>query len=108
MSIFCFILLLSRISLYVLLLKLLRYFVPGKTTTLGVLTGDIRPTGGQAYVSSHDVTGSEAQGVSMARQNTGFCPQVDPLIELMTGRETLRMFGRLRGIPKQSIVSVNV
>lgn len=44
----------------------------------------------------------------MARQNIGFCPQVDPLIDLMTGRETLRMFGRLRGIPKKSIVSVNV
>jgi len=75
----------------------------GKTTTLGVLTGDIRPTGGEAYVSSYDVTGSESQGVSMARKNTGFCPQVDPLIDLMTGRETLRMFGRLRGIPKKSI-----
>ena len=44
----------------------------------------------------------------MARQNIGFCPQVDPLIDLMTGRETLRMFGRLRGIPKKSIVSVDV
>ena len=26
-------------------------------------------------------------------------PQVDPILELMTGRETLLMFARLRGMP---------
>ena len=75
----------------------------GKTTTLGVLTGDIAPTAGDAFVAGHDVTGETPGGVAAARKNIGFCPQVDPLIDLMTGRETLRMFGRLRGIPKDRL-----
>uniref|UniRef100_A0A7S1DA40 ABC transporter domain-containing protein n=1 Tax=Cyclophora tenuis TaxID=216820 RepID=A0A7S1DA40_CYCTE len=75
----------------------------GKTTTLGVLTGDIAPTAGEAYVAGHDVTGVTPGGVAAARKNIGFCPQVDPLLDLMTGRETLRMFGRLRGIPKHRL-----
>ena len=29
----------------------------------------------------------------------GYCPQVDPLLELMSGYETLWFFGRIRGIP---------
>jgi len=27
----------------------------------------------------------------------GYCPQTDPLLELMTARETLWFFGRIRG-----------
>lgn len=42
--------------------------------------------------------------MSEARKHLGFCPQVDPLIDLMTGRETLHMFGRLRGIPQRKLV----
>lgn len=75
----------------------------GKTTMLGVLTGDIAPTGGEAYVAGHDVTGVTPGGVAAARKNIGFCPQVDPLLDLMSGRETLRMFGRLRGIPQNRL-----
>lgn len=70
---------------------------------MGVLTGDIAPTGGQAYVAGHDITGGTPGGVAAARKNIGFCPQVDPLIDLMSGRETLRMFGRLRGIPEDRL-----
>ena len=29
----------------------------------------------------------------------GYCPQHDSLIEQMTGRETLTMYARLRGVP---------
>jgi ATP-binding cassette subfamily A (ABC1) protein 3 len=75
----------------------------GKTTIMGVLTGDVAPTGGQAYVAGHDITGGTPGGVAAARKNIGFCPQVDPLLDLMSGRETLRMFGRLRGIPEHSL-----
>jgi len=77
----------------------------GKTTALGMLTGDIAPTRGKAFVAGHDITGN---GISEARKNIGFCPQVDPLLDLMTGREILTMFGKLRGIPEDRIVeSVN-
>jgi ABC-type multidrug transport system fused ATPase/permease subunit len=50
----------------------------GKTTTLGVLTGDIAPTSGEAYVGGHDITGVVPGGVAQARKNIGFCPQTDP------------------------------
>jgi ABC-type multidrug transport system ATPase subunit len=70
---------------------------------LGVLTGDITPTSGLAYVAGHDVTGITPGGVAHARKHIGFCPQVDPLLELMTGRETLIMFGKLRGIPPDDL-----
>jgi len=33
----------------------------------------------------------------------GYCPQFDALIDVMTGRETLYMFARLRGIPESCI-----
>lgn len=78
--------------------------IKGKTTTMGILTGDATPTSGEAYVASHDVTGLTKDGVQLARKNIGFCPQVDPLLDLMTGRETLAMFGRLRGIPTGMLV----
>jgi ATP-binding cassette subfamily A (ABC1) protein 3 len=33
----------------------------------------------------------------------GYCPQFDSLLEEMTGRETLIMYARLRGIPEGRI-----
>ena len=72
---------------------------------MGILTGDVTPTSGEAYVATHDVTGFTKDGVRLARKNIGFCPQADPLLDLMTGRETLAMFGKLRGIPSSHLVS---
>ena len=37
------------------------------------------------------------------RQRTGYCPQFDALIDLMTGREMLRMYASLRGVPEEQI-----
>jgi ABC-type multidrug transport system ATPase subunit len=79
-------------------------FTIQQTSILGVLTGDVSATSGQVYVAGHDATGNEERnGVTLARRHIGFCPQVDPLLDLMTARETLRMFGRLRGIPVKYI-----
>jgi len=75
----------------------------GKTTTMGILTGDVSLTHGDAYVAGYDISGRVPGGVDNARKCIGLCPQVDPLLELMTGRETLTLFGRLRGIPNQLI-----
>ena len=36
----------------------------------------------------------------------GYCPQFDALLEKMTGRETLIMYARLRGVPESSINDV--
>ena len=37
------------------------------------------------------------------RRRLGYCPQQDPLLELMTGRETLLMFARLKNLPEARI-----
>jgi ABC-type multidrug transport system ATPase subunit len=68
----------------------------GKTTTLGILTGETAATTGETWVAGFDV--GTGPGLKEARKKIGFCPQEDPLLDLMTGRETLRMFAKLRGI----------
>jgi ABC-type multidrug transport system ATPase subunit len=45
---------------------------------MGILTGDITPTSGEAYVANQDVTGRTIDGVRLARKMIGFCPQADP------------------------------
>ena len=68
-----------------------------KTTTLGMLTGDQQPTSGEAFISGLSLSDPHT------RQLIGFCPQTDPLLELMTGTETLWFFGRVRGIAPASL-----
>lgn len=65
----------------------------GKTTTLGILTGDLQATSGEVFIGGRPL--SDPATMSMI----GYCPQVDPLLDLMNGFETLWFFGRIRGIP---------
>lgn len=44
--------------------------------------------------------------IFQVRQKLGYCPQFDALIDQMTGRETLYMYARLRGIHKHQIEGV--
>ena len=67
----------------------------GKTTTLSVLSGEIPPTSGRALIAGHDVE-LEPQ---LARQNVGYCPQFDALLDNLTCEEHLDLYSRLRGIP---------
>ena len=43
--------------------------------------------------------------ITQVQQNLGYCPQFDALIDQMTGRETLYMYARLRGIEESQIAS---
>jgi len=74
----------------------------GKTTTLSILTGDYLPSAGRARIDGHDVVTDRRR----VRERMGYCPQADPLIELMTARETLVMFARLKNIPEAAIPRV--
>lgn len=64
----------------------------GKTTTLSILTGDFQQSGGEAYIAGQPLSNP------LTRKMIGYCPQVDPLLDLMTGYETLWFFGRIRGM----------
>lgn len=69
----------------------------GKTTTLSILTADAQPTAGDVLI------GGKSASHSSTHRMIGYCPQVDPLLDLMTGFETLRFFGRIRGLPESEV-----
>ncbi|XP_050076110.1 phospholipid-transporting ATPase ABCA3-like [Anopheles maculipalpis] len=74
----------------------------GKTSTFRMLTGDRRITAGDAWV----VGCSLRTQLPAVYRKIGYCPQFDALLEDLTGRETLRIFARLRGIPSYTIESI--
>ncbi|KAM6107258.1 LOW QUALITY PROTEIN: phospholipid-transporting ATPase ABCA7 [Pterocles gutturalis] len=69
----------------------------GKTSTFKMLTGDTEVTLGEAWLKGHSVL-SDLQSV---HQHMGYCPQFDAITDLLTGREHLEFFSRLRGIPEE-------
>jgi ABC-2 type transport system ATP-binding protein len=66
----------------------------GKTTTVRILSTKLRPTSGRAVVAGYDVARQPAQ----VRANIGVTGQDVALDILLTGRENLVLFGRLRGL----------
>ncbi|XP_007499576.1 phospholipid-transporting ATPase ABCA3-like isoform X4 [Monodelphis domestica] len=71
----------------------------GKTTTFKMLTGDETITSGEAFIDGFSII----THIKKVRQRIGYCPQFDALLDHMTGRETLVMYARLRGIPERHI-----
>ncbi|XP_068437505.1 retinal-specific phospholipid-transporting ATPase ABCA4a isoform X1 [Clinocottus analis] len=74
----------------------------GKTTTFKMLTGDIDVTSGEASVAGHSILSN----ILDVHQNMGYCPQFDAVDELLTGREHLHLYARLRGVPELEISRV--
>ncbi|KAM7390730.1 hypothetical protein PAMA_008767 [Pampus argenteus] len=74
----------------------------GKTTTFKMLTGDIDVTSGDASVAGHSIL----TNILDVHQNMGYCPQFDAIDELLTGREHLHLYARLRGVPEAEISRV--
>lgn len=66
----------------------------GKTTTINMLTGKFPPHSGWATVYDKDIV-YEFDDI---RKNLGLCPQYNVLFDLMTVREHLMFFGKLKGI----------
>ncbi|XP_069554079.1 retinal-specific phospholipid-transporting ATPase ABCA4a isoform X2 [Brachyistius frenatus] len=74
----------------------------GKTTTFKMLTGNIDVTSGEASVAGHSIL----TNILDVHQNMGYCPQYDAIDELLTGREHLHLYARLRGVPESEISRV--
>ncbi|XP_059210648.1 phospholipid-transporting ATPase ABCA1-like [Centropristis striata] len=74
----------------------------GKTTTFKMLTGDIPVSGGEAFLNGYSIR-TEMRDV---HQNLGYCPQFDAIDDLLTGREHLEFYARLRGVPEKEITMV--
>uniref|UniRef100_A0A8C5AZL8 ABC transporter domain-containing protein n=1 Tax=Gadus morhua TaxID=8049 RepID=A0A8C5AZL8_GADMO len=74
----------------------------GKTTTFKMLTGDIPVSGGEAYLNGYSIRSE----MSLVHQNMGYCPQFDGIDDLLTGREHLQFYARLRGVPEKEVAMV--
>ncbi|HJT92472.1 MAG TPA: ATP-binding cassette domain-containing protein [Mycobacterium sp.] len=70
----------------------------GKTTVVKILSTLLRPTSGQAVVAGYDVV-SQPEKVRASIGLTGQEPALDPML---TGRENLVLFGRLRGMRRNN------
>ncbi len=66
----------------------------GKTTTLKLLTGLLRPTSGRAWILGRPA------GESEVRSRLGFLPEESYFYRFLTAAETLDFFGRLFGLPR--------
>jgi len=73
----------------------------GKTTTFKMITGDEPISSGDIYVNGCNVKNS----IQQVQRQIGYCPQFDGLLDQLTGRETLTLFSRLRGIKEYEIPS---
>jgi len=71
----------------------------GKTSTLNMLTGAVLPSAGSAFLGGFDIV----QDQRKVRRLLGFCPQHDALLDRLTVREHLELFGRIKGIPNHAI-----
>ena len=71
----------------------------GKTTTLRCLSTILTPTAGTARINGHDLN-HEAEAV---RRSIGFLSGAIGLYSRLTPRETLRFFGSLYGMAKESL-----
>ncbi|CAN8014162.1 unnamed protein product, partial [Ixodes persulcatus] len=66
----------------------------GRSTVLGILAGDRELGRGNAYIEGWGIRRNPKQYL----KRVGYCPEEDPLILKLTGREMLNLIGRLRGI----------
>uniref|UniRef100_A0A8C2X320 P-type phospholipid transporter n=1 Tax=Cyclopterus lumpus TaxID=8103 RepID=A0A8C2X320_CYCLU len=74
----------------------------GKTTTFKMLTGDIPVSSGEAFLNGYSIQTE----MSEVHQNMGYCPQFDAIDDLLTGREHLEFYARLRGVPEKEVTMV--
>eukprot|EP01132_Coremiostelium_polycephalum_P010659 gene10659-13056_t len=71
----------------------------GKSTTIGMLTGLMPPTSGDAYINGLSVT----KQMDLIRQQIGLCPQHNILYKQLTCAEHLRLFARIKGIQEKDV-----
>lgn len=69
----------------------------GKTTTFKILSGEIKPTSGEAHIAGYSVL----DDLDNARMNIGYCPQFDALLDNLTAREHLNLYAAIKGIPNE-------
>jgi ABC-type multidrug transport system ATPase subunit len=74
----------------------------GKTTTLQTICGDVLPSSGTARLGGYDIINEQPD----VRRMLGYCPQWDALLELMTTREHLELYARIKGISEHKLKGI--
>ncbi|GAB9477447.1 Abc transporter a family member 1, partial [Globisporangium polare] len=74
----------------------------GKTTTMKMLTGDVVPSSGSATLGGFDILTQQIE----VRRQIGYCPQFDALFDLLTVREHLELFARIKGVSSADLNNV--
>ena len=72
----------------------------GKTTTIKMLTGLLKPTKGAVYISGFDVQKEFLQ----AKQKIGYIPDTPFLYEKLTPREFIELVGTLYGLERKQLL----
>ena len=93
---------LSGVSFQVKPFEILGYLGPngsGKTTTVSIITGILRPTRGQVLLDGQPM---EADVIGYKRR-IGYVPETATLYTHLTGLEYLQMVGRLRALPPATV-----
>lgn len=75
----------------------------GKSTTFGILTGDLTATRGRIIQENLDIV----ENRRLYQQNLGYCPQFNPIIDNMSGLEMIYLFARLRGVPNECLAQLS-
>ncbi|XP_006886316.1 PREDICTED: ATP-binding cassette sub-family A member 9-like [Elephantulus edwardii] len=71
----------------------------GKTTLLNILSGMSLPTAGSSTIYDHTL--SEMADLESIMKLTGVCPQYNVHFDILTVKENLRLFAKIRGIQAQ-------
>ncbi len=71
----------------------------GKTTLINIISGILRADRGDVLIAGNSVS----KNPDAAYRRMGVCPQFDTLFDLLTGREHLLLFGRIKGIPSKEL-----
>jgi ABC-type multidrug transport system ATPase subunit len=74
----------------------------GKSTTLKMLSGDVIPTSGTAEMGGFDILNEQVA----VRRLLGYCPQTNAILPLLTVREHLHLFARIKGVPWREVAAV--
>lgn len=68
-----------------------------------MMTGDETISSGDAFIKGFSMTND----LNKVHRMIGYCPQFDALLLDLTGRQTMKIFALLRGIPQKDIENIN-
>eukprot|EP00126_Sphaerothecum_destruens_P010030 Sdes_comp20661_c0_seq1m15977 len=71
----------------------------GKTSCLRTISGDLYPTSGDAFIDGHSVCKDRRR----VQSSIGLVPQFDALFDILTVKQHLFLYCRLKNIPEESI-----